>query len=172
MAAGTFVPMGRVTRLHGLKGEVVARSAGDHPFFVSVGMRVWFVPPPPTVRDSVIEVVRETSKGFVLRLTGVSDPNTAQSLVGTTLSVLESDLPDGWDAEEPDEVGFTVIDEERGELGMIDEIIVTGANDVWVVHGGPLGEVLIPVIDDCVMGVDVEARVAHVRLLPGLVEEA
>ena len=63
-------------------------------------------------------------------------------------------------------------DEERGELGVIDEIIVTGANDVWVVRGGPLGEVLIPVIDDCVLEVDTETRTARVRLLPGLIEEA
>jgi 16S rRNA processing protein RimM len=162
--------MGRVTRLHGLKGEVVARSAGDHPFFVSVGMRVWFVPPPPVVRDSVIEAVRETPKGFVLRLAGVSDPHVARSLVGSTLSVCKADLPAGWDAEEPDELGFTVIDEDRGVLGEIEEIIVTGANDVWVVHGGPLGEVLIPVIEDCVIDLDFETRTARVRLLPGLIE--
>jgi 16S rRNA processing protein RimM len=171
MAAGGFVPMGRVARLHGLKGEVVARSEGDHPFFVAEGMRVWFVPPPVTIRDSVIESVRETPKGFVLRLAGVCDPDTAQSLIGTTLSVSEADLPEGWDAEEPDEVGFTVIDEERGELGEIVEIIVTGANDVWVVRGGPLGEVLIPVIEDCVVEIDAETRIARVRLLPGLLEE-
>ena len=46
MNAGTFVPMGRVARLHGLKGEVVVHTLDGVPFLVSEGMRVWFVPPP------------------------------------------------------------------------------------------------------------------------------
>jgi 16S rRNA processing protein RimM len=72
-------------------------------------------------------------------------------------------------AEDP--VGMSVFDEERGGLGVIDEVLVTGANDVWIVRGGPFGEVLIPVIDQCVLELDWDAMVARVRLLPGLIEE-
>jgi hypothetical protein len=51
MKAGTFVPMGRIARLQGLKGEVVVHVLDGVPFLVSEGMRVWFVPPPAGVRD-------------------------------------------------------------------------------------------------------------------------
>ena len=34
-----------------------------------------------------------------------------------------------------------------------DEVIVTGANDVWVVEG-PFGEILLPVIDEVVTGIE------------------
>ena len=61
---------------------------------------------------------------------------------------------------------MSVVDEARGVLGEIVEVIVTGANDVWVVDG-PFGEVLLPVIDDVVLDVDEEARTAQVRLLAG-----
>lgn len=171
MAAGAYVPMGRITRLHGLKGEVVVREIGDHPFFLSEGMKAWFVPPPPAVREATVTAVRETRKGWVVRFAEVTDPSTAESLVGATLSVDEGALPEGWDAVEFDETGLTVVDEQRGELGTIEEIIVTGANDVWVVRGDRYGEVLVPVIDDVVIEIDEEARTATVRLLPGLIEE-
>jgi 16S rRNA processing protein RimM len=46
-------------------------------------------------------------------------------------------------------------------------VIVTGANDVWVVEG-PFGEILIPVIADVVMGVSENDGVIVVRLLDGL----
>jgi len=47
---------------------------------------------------------------------------------------------------------------------------VTGANDVWVVHG-PYGEVLLPVIDDVVVSFDEDAETVMVTLLPGLLPE-
>ena len=49
-------------------------------------------------------------------------------------------------------LAVSVEDQQRGVLGTIVEVIVTGANDVWVVEGR-FGEILIPVIDDVVMGV-------------------
>ena len=73
--------------------------------------------------------------------------------------------------EKPDPIGLKVTDDERGLLGVVEDVIVTGANDVWVVDG-PLGEVLLPVIDECVVSVDWDERTARVRLLPGLVPEA
>jgi 16S rRNA processing protein RimM len=72
--------------------------------------------------------------------------------------------------DEPDPVGLKVVDEARGSLGLIEDVIVTGANDVWVVRG-PYGEVLIPVIDDVVISVHESEGLVTVRLLPGLIDE-
>ncbi len=83
----------------------------------------------------------------------------------------EEDDPFVRTEDEPDPVGLAVIDEERGDLGCVEDVIVTGANDVWVIRGERYGEVLVPVIDDVVLGVDEEMRTARVRLLPGLLEE-
>ncbi len=46
-------------------------------------------------------------------------------------------------------LGCTVRDERYGRLGEVVETIATPANEVWVVHG-PFGEVLVPVVDECV----------------------
>lgn len=166
-----FVPLGRVVKTHGLKGEVSVAPATDLPFLLPAGLEVRFVPPVPGVGPTSVEGVRPGPKGPLVKLADIHDISTASLLVGATMVTRAEDDPFVREEEEPDPVGLLVIDEERGELGSVDDVIVTGANDVWVVHGDRYGEVLIPVIDDVVLGVDEDARTARVRLLPGLIEE-
>ena len=171
METDAYVPVGRVVRLHGLKGDIVVRPAGDVPFPMSEGLRLWFVPPPlEGPRAGTVAQVRPTAKGQIVHLTGFETAEAARVLVGKTASARSADVPEGWDDEEPDLVGVAVIDDERGELGTIAEIIVTGANDVWIVRGGRFGEVLVPVIDEVVGEYDESAVTVRVRLLPGLIE--
>lgn len=166
-----FVPLGRVVRTHGLKGEVGVAPATDLPFLLPTGLRVWFVPPVPGVASATVESVRPGPKGPLVTLGGIHDISTAQRLVGATMVTRTADDPLERGVEEPDPVGLTVIDDERGDLGTVEDVIVTGANDVWVVRGERFGEVLVPVIADVVREVDEDTRTARVTLLPGLLEE-
>ncbi len=62
-----------------------------------------------------------------------------------------------------------VRDEEHGELGIVTAIEGTEKNPVLVVlHGEE--EVLIPVTDEMILGVDPEENVLLVRTPPGLIE--
>lgn len=167
--APPFVPIGRVVKTHGLRGEVSVRSLADLPLDRLVGKRVWIAPPTGALGATEVLGVRPGPKGPLLTLDGVSDVATAGTLIGRSLMASSADLPDI--EEELDPVGLSVIDEQRGALGTVRDVIVTGANDVWVVQGGPFGEVLIPVIDEVVLEVDEATRVATVRLLPGLLED-
>lgn len=166
-----FVPLGRVVKTHGLKGEVSVVPATDLPFVLPSGLEVWFVPPVAGIRRTTVEGVRPGPKGPLVQLADVHDISTASLLVGATIVTRAEDDPFVREEEGPGPEGLLVVDESRGELGYIEDVIVTGANDVWVVRGGRFGEVLLPVIDDVVLDVDEDARVAHVRLLPGLIEE-
>ncbi|MGE5389435.1 MAG: ribosome maturation factor RimM [Deltaproteobacteria bacterium] len=67
--------------------------------------------------------------------------------------------------------GLRVIDNERGLLGILTEVLATGANDVYVVQSPRFGEVLIPAIKDVILGVDLEKGEIKVCLLPGLIED-
>jgi 16S rRNA processing protein RimM len=171
MDPAAFVPLGRIVKTHGLAGEVSVIQTGRLPLEHAQGLTVWFVPPTSSVRSAVIESVRQGPKGPLVRLSGVCDPTTADSLRGASMVMSESDLPEGLPDEEPDPLGLRVHDAERGDLGAVDDVIVTGANDVWVVRGGPYGEVLIPVIDEVVVDIDYDAMTAQVRLLPGLMKD-
>jgi 16S rRNA processing protein RimM len=173
MTPAPFVPLGRVVKTHGLQGEVSVIPAADLPFVLPVGLEVWFVPPPSGVRSGRIEDVRRGPKGPLVKVSGIDDVTAAQRVVGSQLLAREGDLPAEWSEpveEDEDVLGLIVTDVERGLLGEIVEVIVTGANDVWVVDG-PLGEVLLPVIDEVVLEVDSEAGTVSVRALQGLLPE-
>jgi 16S rRNA processing protein RimM len=167
-----FALVARVTKTHGLKGEVSVVATIETPLSVLVGCEVWFVPPPAGVRTAIVESVRPGPKGDLLTLSTVGDVDAAKTLVGREVLVSVDALPAGWDdlaAVEESFDGYTVRDAEHGLLGEIVETIVTGANDVWVVDG-PLGQILIPVIDQVVIEIDESASSVEVLLLPGLLD--
>lgn len=134
-----------------------------------LGVDAWIVPPPSSARSGRIESVRPGPKGPLVKLSGFDDLDASRAIVQCEILVLRDDLPEGWEepVAEEDLVGRTVEDLERGELGTIVEVIVTGANDVWVVQGR-FGEILIPVIDDVVIAAAADDSVISVRLLDGL----
>ncbi len=67
-----------------------------------------------------------------------------------------------------DIIGIRVYTEEGEDLGVLSDVIQTGANDVYTVKKEGERELLIPAIKDCIRKVDVEAGRMTVRLLPGL----
>jgi len=170
MTDAQFIPVGRVVKAHGLKGEVSVASTGDLPFVLQEGLRVWFVPPPLGVRSSEVTGVRQGPKGPLVTFADVTDIDTATAVRGATIMVRTGDIPHELIEEPFDPVGFSVVDETHGVLGVVTEVLVTGANDVLVVQGPEYGEILIPVIDDCILEIDEDRTILHVRLLPGLLE--
>lgn len=160
------VPIARVVRTHGLRGEVVCELLTDFPERFARTAAVY-------VRRGEHAVPIESSRldrdRVVLKLAGVSSLEAAEALRGAELSVpveqLEP-LPAGsyyWHQL----LGLSVETDEGRELGRLADILRTGANDVYVVRGEK-GELLLPAIADVVLGVDLEARVMRVHLLPGL----
>ncbi len=67
-----------------------------------------------------------------------------------------------------DMIGIRVVSDEEEELGVLKDVIQTGANDVYVVQKGEEAELLIPAIKDCILDVDVAEQIMRVHLLPGL----
>jgi len=165
-----YVPIGRVVKTHGLKGEVSVAAAPGLSLSSLEGIEVWLVPPPASARSGTIESVRPGPKGPLVKVSGFEDMDAARAICGCDLLARRETLPAGFDEspEEEELLGTEVVDEERGTLGTITEVIVTGANDVWVVEG-PLGEILIPVIEDVVREMGEAGGPITVRLLDGLV---
>lgn len=69
-----------------------------------------------------------------------------------------------------DLIGMKVLTDEGSELGMIDDVLQTGANDVYVVKQPSGKDVLLPAIKDCILSVDVEAGLMKVHVLDGLLD--
>ena len=67
-----------------------------------------------------------------------------------------------------DLIGMKVVSDEGEELGILEDVLQTGANDVYSVKDTQGKEILIPVIDDCVLDINTDEGKILVHLLPGL----
>ena len=69
-----------------------------------------------------------------------------------------------------DIIGSKVVTEDGQEVGALKEVLQTGANDVYVVKTAEGKEVLLPVIDECVLDVDTDEKIVTVRLMAGIMD--
>lgn len=160
----------RVAKAHGKRGEVVAVALHGLPLVLGAGMTVHAVPPalrePRSLR---VVACSDSPRGQLLRLEGVDGIEAASRLVGRTLLVSEAELPESFALRDAGRlVGREVSDASLGPLGTIVDVMLGAAHDVWVVEG-PLGEVLVPVVDGVVGPPPPEGPIP-VTLPAGLVE--
>ena len=69
-----------------------------------------------------------------------------------------------------DLIGLKVIDEEEHEIGILRDVLETGANDVYVIDHVNGKELLLPAIRQCILDVDMEAGSIKVHVLEGLLD--
>jgi 16S rRNA processing protein RimM len=110
----------------------------------------------------------------VLQLDVIRNTRDADALRGTIIEMEGEDLPEAPEGAyyHYEIVGINVKTTEGEDLGVVLEIIVTGANDVYVV-GAPgaiesKDQILIPAISDVVIDVDTNNGVVTVNLPEGL----
>lgn len=69
-----------------------------------------------------------------------------------------------------DLIGTKVVSDEGTELGVMTDVVETGANDVYVVKNSEGEEILFPAIKDCVKEVDLENGVITLHVMDGLLD--
>lgn len=70
-----------------------------------------------------------------------------------------------------DLIGLDVIDEEEKSIGKLEDVMQTGANDVYVIRGNDKKEYLFPAIKECILQVDVPNGFIKVHIMPGLMDD-
>lgn len=162
--------IGAITKTHGLKGGLKVYPTTDDPAKFAAGQACVL-----DAKSGKIPVTIKSAslfkKVFIVTFEEFSDINEVEVFKGCDLLVARDDDEELGDDEYyvDDLIGMTVTDEDGQELGTLTEVMVTGANDVYVVTGGQ-GEILIPAIHDCILSVSVEEKAMRVHLLPGLVQ--
>lgn len=69
-----------------------------------------------------------------------------------------------------DLIGMKVVTEDGADLGTVKDVLLTGANDVYVVERGDGSEALLPAIKECVLNVDMERNSMTVHIMDGLLD--
>ena len=163
---GPAVIVGKITRAHGLKGEVAVEVRSDNPDRFSAGSSLLL----EDGRSLTIARTHQHGKRLLLTFEGVGDRTAAEALQGQLLVIPESWLPDLPDGEYwPHQLeGCAVVTESGRELGEVAEIIPNPANDLWVARDADGMETLIPAIRDVVVEVSPETKRILVRDVPGI----
>lgn len=168
-----YVRLGRIVKHHGAHGEVSVALRDGLPESCLDVPELWIVPPPtsgPVPRR--VAAVRQGPKGLLVTFTRIDgqDEPPGMDFAGRWILAREADVPTIIGVHE-DVIGREVIDATRGALGVVTDVIVTGANDVLVVEGGRFGQVLIPVIPDVMPAIPPAPAPIVVVLLEGLIDE-
>ncbi|MEC7786084.1 MAG: ribosome maturation factor RimM [Nitrospinota bacterium] len=162
-----WIPVGKVTRTHGLKGELKFYPSEQNSATVQSGQRVCL-----GEIQLKIESVRGVKSPFILKLGGINNIEAAKSFAGHEVRVAREDfepLPEGefyrFEIE-----GLNVFNDTGKYYGVIEEIVETGSNDVYVVRGEGK-EWLIPMIDSVVQTIDLEQGKLIFHCVEGLFED-
>lgn len=165
-----WATIGKVVALFGIRGELKVLLLTDIPNRFA-GLGAVYAGPDHTRR--LIQSVRPyKGEMIVLKLEGIDDANTAESLRDQNLAIPVSELaqlpPDSY--YQHDILGLMVITLDGQKLGSIVDIIVTGSNDVYVIKVPNGSQVLIPAIKDVIKQVDLIRRTMYIDPLPGLLD--
>lgn len=168
----SLIWVGRVVKTQGIKGQVRVSSPGGGVTTFSRGKVVYLrngegVPKPLTVYS-----FRPHRQGTILSFDEVKQAGEAAELVGCSIYVPKESL----ETLPPDEfyeyqlLGLRVKTEEGNFLGILEEVMPTGSNDVFVVRKDGQ-EVLIPATDEVVVQVDLQEKIMVIHPLEGLLSE-
>jgi 16S rRNA processing protein RimM len=104
----------------------------------------------------------------VIQFEGCDHINQVTSLVGQEVLVAAADIRRTDDRLFWFELaGLRVVDQQRGDIGVLEDMFVTAAHGIYVIQG-PLGEVLIPAVAPFVLGLDRDSGVLRVDVPDGL----
>lgn len=164
-----YFVVGNIVNTQGIKGEVRVMPTVDDVSRFKLLDHI-FVDRKGSIKEYQIENVRFHKQFVLLKLKGVDDMTTAETLKGTVVKITE-DMAVPCEEDEyyiKDLYDMEVVTDEGEKLGVITDVIFTGANDVYAVTDDEGKEILIPAIKDCIINVDVENNIMTVKLLEGL----
>ncbi len=160
------VAIGRVAGAAGVRGAIKVEPLGPDSSLA----------PNRTVeiagKPLIITGARKAGRLLYLSLTGIEDREAAEALrdhyILTSEDQLEPLAEDQYYHFQL--IGLAVRSSEGEDLGEVKSILSTPGNDVFVVQG-PMGEILVPAVDDVIRRVDLENGEIIIDVVPGLLPE-
>ncbi|MBR3397316.1 MAG: 16S rRNA processing protein RimM [Lachnospiraceae bacterium] len=166
-----YLRVGTIINTHGIRGEVKVYPATDDIKRFSVLEKV-FLDEVHSRKCLHIENVKYFKQTAILKFKGFDRIEDIEGFKGLDIFVSREDAVPLEEGEYyiADLIDMKVQTAGGGELGILKDVMKTGANDVYIVDSPKYGEVLIPAIPQCIQSVDIETGIMTVELLPGLLD--
>lgn len=166
-----FFQVGIITATHGLKGEVkVFPTTDDVKRFKRLREVIL-----DTGKERIgleVESVKFFKQFAIVKFKGIDDISAVEkyrkaSILVTRENAVRLKKDEYFIA---DLMGVKVRDESDAEIGVLRDVMETGANDVYVIDLTDGRELLLPAIKQCVLEVDTEGGFMKIHILEGLLD--
>lgn len=169
MIRDELLRIGVISSTHGIRGEVKVFPTTDYPeqfeeldsVFLDTGKEMLKLEP---------EKVRYFKNMVILKFKGYNNINDIEQYKGKDLLITREQAVPLEDGEFfiVDIIGSRVVTDDGRELGVLDDVLETGANDVFLVKKPDGKELLLPYIDECIIGIDPDGKLVTVHMMEGL----
>ncbi len=164
-----FVLIGKFRRPHGIRGEVRMTVLTDFPELISPGQIIY-----AGERHQVYTVreVRWHGGDMLVSLKELPDRTAVEIFRNIMVYMKSEDMPELPEGEffVHQLVGMEVITDQEESLGILKEILITGANDVYLVESKEGKELLLPATEEVVLDINQEKKQILVHIIPGLLD--
>lgn len=166
-----YLRVGVISSTHGLKGEVKVFPTTDDPERFRELKQVLL----DTGREYLplkITAVRFFKNQVILKFREFQDINEVERYRGCDLLITREQAVPLAENENfiTDLIDLEVFDDGGQRLGILTDVLQTGANDVYVVETDEEKEILLPAIPSCILEVDLEKERMLVHIPEGLLE--
>lgn len=150
-----YLTIGRLGKPHGLDGAIVFYVITDFPERIKQGRKVFIG---EGKIDAHIKSVKEHSRGLILQFEEFSTIAEIERFKTHYVYVTATELPKLPEGEyyHHQLIGLVVLDPEGNKIGVLDEILETGANDVYLIKDDQNKEILIPALLERIIKIDIE----------------
>ncbi|TDN40506.1 16S rRNA processing protein RimM [Hymenobacter sp. UV11] len=166
--------LGFIVKPHALKGQMTAQLDVDNAATYDKLKTVYLALATAPTKLTAYQVERvnpQVGQRVLLKLRGIERIEEAEPLRGAKLWLPLSELPELQEHQFyfHDVIGFQVIDEKEGALGVVENFYELPQQDVLAMrYKGQ--EVLLPVVDELVSHADMEAKQLFVNMPEGLLD--
>jgi 16S rRNA processing protein RimM len=166
-----FLVLGKLRRAHGVHGEIPLEVYTNMLELLEPGSRIYIGDAHETYR---IDQIRWKQDLLLLKLEGVDDRESISALTNQLVYVKSSEMPvlpeDEYYFHEL--IGLHVYEPEGHYLGVLEQILQTGANDVYLIRSEEGKEVLIPATEEMILEVQIAQQKMVVAKMKWYGEEA
>ncbi len=160
-----LVELGVLRGAYGVKGWSRVQPYSQQADVLRACRRWWLLGQAP--RPAEVTAVRRHGAMLVAKWRGCKSPEEAERLRGTPVGVSRSEFPPAGENEVywVDLIGTTVVNRSGIELGRVDSVLSSGAQDLLDVRSGDKA-ILVPLVDRHVDEIDLERRLIRVDWEP------
>lgn len=166
-----LLQVGIITGTHGLKGEVkVFPTTNDKERFLD--LEDVLLDTGKELLELKVEYCKFFKKFVFVKFEGLDDINEVEQYKRCPLLVTRENAVELEEDEYfvADLLGMTIMDDSGVTIGKLENVIETGANDVYEVLTEDGGRILLPAIKECILDVDMDEGIILVHLMKGLAD--